>query len=575
MKASLLFKIFLGFAFFIAALWAVILTVSLSTIQKQYTELLSRELENLAVTLVPTFAPLLAAGQSDRLQNLVQGTGAAIEKRITLIDIGGTVIADSLMDPNTMDNHRGRPEIVAALGGNAGRSSRFSTTMGAEMLYVAVPIMENGEVGGVLRVSLYLTTIQDMVHTFRSRIYVTTLVIVSVLLIAAFLFSNRITDPIRQLQDASKRIAQGNFETKVFLKQRGEIKELADSYNYMTEELSKNIHELSRQREELRSIITSIQSGLFVLDKNGKIVLNNKSTEEIVQKTNITGKPYWTVVKSVDLFELVQEALGERTSVSREIELFGHHYQCNATYLPNMEELVIVMHDITGMKRLQRIKRDFVSNVSHEMRTPLTAIKGYAETMQGLDEENESYLNIIRRHTDRLINIVQDLLILSEMEEIGMKLDLDMVDVNETITNIMKIFKHRVEEKGLTIELELDARIPPLRADQLKLEQAFINVIDNAVKYTEKGTIRISTKIIEGFLIVEIQDTGIGIPERHIPRLFERFYTVDKSHSRKLGGTGLGLSIVKHIILLHNGIIDVESESGRGTTFRIDLPLGP
>jgi two-component system phosphate regulon sensor histidine kinase PhoR len=279
-------------------------------------------------------------------------------------------------------------------------------------------------------------------------------------------------------------------------------------------------------------------------------------------------------VKNIDLFDLIQKAMGEKTSVSREIELFGHYYQCNATYLPGMDELVIVMHDITGMKRLQRIKRDFVSNISHEIRTPLTAIKGYAETMGGLDEENESYLTIIKRHTERLINIVQDLLILSEMEEIGLKLDLDKVDVNETITNIMKIFKHRIEEKGLTVELALDARIQPLKADQLKLEQAFINVIDNAVKYTEKGTIRISTKIIEGFLIVEIQDTGIGIPERHIPRLFERFYTVDKSHSRKLGGTGLGLSIVKHIILLHDGTIDVESEPGRGTTFRIDLPLG-
>jgi two-component system phosphate regulon sensor histidine kinase PhoR len=574
MKASLLFKIFLGFAFFIAALSAVILTVSLSTIQQQYTELLSGELENLAVTLVPTFAPLLAAGQSDQLQSLVVDTGATIEKRITLIDPRGTVLADSLMDPKTMDNHRGRPEIVAALDGKVGLSSRFSTTMGTEMLYVAVPVMKNREIMGVLRVSLYLTTIQDMVQTFRSRIYITTLIIVSVLLIAAFLFSNRITDPIRQLQSASKRIAQGNFETRVLLKQRGGIKELADSYNYITEELSKNINELSRQREELRSIISSMHSGLFVLNKNGKIVLSNKSTEEIVQKTSITGKSYWTVVKNIDLFDLIQKAMGEKTSVSREIELFGHYYQCNATYLPGMDELVIVMHDITGMKRLQRIKRDFVSNISHEIRTPLTAIKGYAETMGGLDEENESYLTIIKRHTERLINIVQDLLILSEMEEIGLKLDLDKVDVNETITNIMKIFKHRIEEKGLTVELALDARIQPLKADQLKLEQAFINVIDNAVKYTEKGTIRISTKIIEGFLIVEIQDTGIGIPERHIPRLFERFYTVDKSHSRKLGGTGLGLSIVKHIILLHDGTIDVESEPGRGTTFRIDLPLG-
>jgi two-component system phosphate regulon sensor histidine kinase PhoR len=294
-----------------------------------------------------------------------------------------------------------------------------------------------------------------------------------------------------------------------------------------------------------------------------------------VQKTELIGKSYWTVVNDVSLLELIQRALGEKTSMSREVELFGHYYQCNATYLLNMDELVIIMHDITGIKHLQRIKRDFVSNVSHEMRTPLTAIKGYAETMKGIDEENESYLSVIKKHTERLINIVEDLLILSEMEEIGMKLDLDMVDVNETISSIMKIFNPRIQEKSLSVALQLDPHIPQIQADRLKLEQAFINLIDNAVKYTEKGTIAVSTKIIEGFLIIEVHDTGIGIPDTHIPRLFERFYTVDKSHSRKLGGTGLGLSIVKHIVLLHNGTIDVESEVGEGTTFRIDLPLRP
>jgi two-component system phosphate regulon sensor histidine kinase PhoR len=259
--------------------------------------------------------------------------------------------------------------------------------------------------------------------------------------------------------------------------------------------------------------------------------------------------------------------------MGQEIELLGHHYHCNAAYLPTMDEIVIVMHDITGMKNLQRIKRDFVSNVSHEMRTPLTAIKGYAETIEGLSDDNEEYLNIIKRHTDRLINIVQDLMILSEMEEIGMKLDMDTIDINATLSNIMKIFKQRIGNKGLAFQFNLDNAIPPIRGDQLKLEQAFINLIDNAVKYTEEGGITISSRIIEGFVVIEIEDTGIGIPEKHMPRIFERFYTVDKSHSRKLGGTGLGLSIVKHIVLLHNGAIDVESQPERGTKFRIDLPL--
>jgi two-component system phosphate regulon sensor histidine kinase PhoR len=573
MKASLLFKILLGFVFAIAVLSAVILTVSFSTIQNQYTDLLIDELKDLALTLIPRLSPILESGNSKKLRDISEEVGEAIEKRITIVDPEGWVLADSYMDPATMDNHGDRPEIITALQGDVGKSSRFSDTMMEEMLYVAVPIEIDGEIRGVLRCSLFLTEIDDMVRAFRSKIYIIYMVIIILLLIGAFLFSNRITGPIRQLRDASVRIAQGNLETRIFLKQRGEVRDLANSYNYMTEELSKTIEELSRQEEELRSIISSMQSGLFVLDKSGRIVLSNRSAEKIMQREHMNGEFYWTVVQNVDLFELIQKVQSEKTSSGHELELFGHHYHCNAAYLLTMDEIVIVMHDITGMKNLQRIKRDFVSNVSHEMRTPLTAIKGYAETMHGLDEENMTYLNIIRRHTDRLINIVRDLMILSEIEEIGMKLDLNTVEINETISNILKMFKPRIDAKGLAVDLELDERVPSIEADQLKLEQAFINLIDNAVKYTEQGGISIASRVMENFVIVEVRDTGIGIPEKHLPRLFERFYTVDKSRSRKLGGTGLGLSIVKHIILLHNGTIDVESEPDRGTTFRIDLPL--
>jgi two-component system phosphate regulon sensor histidine kinase PhoR len=574
MKASLLFKTFIVFTFIIVILSAVILTVSFSTIQNNYTDLLEQELKNNAFTLSQSYSPLLEAGNLDTLKTLVDETGQTIGKRITIIDTEGVVLADSAKDPLTMENHRNRPEIQTALRGETGKSLRYSSTMEADMLYVAIPIENGMEIEWVLRLSLYMKDIEELINTFKSKIYTITIAITVILLIGAFVFANRITGPIRQLQDASRRISQGDLEAKVFLKQKGDIRDLADSYNYMTDELSKNITERTKQEEELRSIISSMQSGLFVLDRRGRIVLSNTSTERIVQKRNIIGSFYWTVVKNIDLFELIQKVQNEKVNMGQEIELLGHHYHCNAAYLPTMDEIVIVMHDITGMKNLQRIKRDFVSNVSHEMRTPLTAIKGYAETIDGLSDDNKEYLNIIKRHTDRLINIVQDLMILSEMEEIGMKLDMDTIDINATLTNIMKIFRQRIDNKGLAFQFNLDNAIQPIRGDHLKLEQAFINLIDNAVKYTEEGGITISSRIIEGFVVIEIKDTGIGIPEKHMPRIFERFYTVDKSHSRKLGGTGLGLSIVKHIVLLHNGAIDVESQPERGTKFRIDLPLG-
>jgi two-component system phosphate regulon sensor histidine kinase PhoR len=238
-----------------------------------------------------------------------------------------------------------------------------------------------------------------------------------------------------------------------------------------------------------------------------------------------------------------------------------------------MDEIAVLFHDISDIRNLQNIKKDFVSNVSHEMRTPLTAIKGYAETITGVNGENRQYLDIIKRHTDRLINIVKDLLILSELEERDIKKDFEKVDINLLLRNTVKIFEQRILEKGLKIELMLGKDIPSISADQLKLEQAFINLIDNAVKYTESGKIRVSSILEDGSVCVQIEDTGIGIPEKHLSRLFERFYTVDKSRSRSLGGTGLGLSIVKHIVLQHTGTINVESKTDIGTIFRIALPI--
>ena len=233
------------------------------------------------------------------------------------------------------------------------------------------------------------------------------------------------------------------------------------------------------------------------------------------------------------------------------------------------------LYDITKIKNLEKTKKDFVSNVSHELRTPLTAIKGFVETLEETtnDDENKHYLNIIKRHTDRVINIVEDLLLLSELEEESSSLELEDVNLKGLIENILKIFDQRLREKNLVLKFKADKNLPLIKADPFKLEQVFINLIDNAIKYTERGEVMISVSQNDKGLITEIQDTGICIPKEHLSRIFERFYVVDKSRSRKLGGTGLGLSIVKHIVLLHNGKIDVENIPGTGTKFIVTLPV--
>ncbi|RLE05479.1 MAG: PAS domain-containing sensor histidine kinase, partial [Candidatus Aminicenantes bacterium] len=262
----------------------------------------------------------------------------------------------------------------------------------------------------------------------------------------------------------------------------------------------------------------------------------------------------------------------EKKNLLEEIELNKKIFLCSFVFIPSKEELIIVFHDITEFKRLEKIKRDFVVNVSHELRTPLTAIKGYVETLEEeVEGEAKRYLEIIKKHTERLINIVQDLLLLSELEEKGLSEAREDVDLKDMVEDVFKIFKQKAEEKNLKLSLVSENK-PVVRGDPFKLEQMFINLIDNAIKYTEKGEVLVSLKRADKGVVVEVKDTGVGIPAEHLDRIFERFYVVDKSHSRKLGGTGLGLSIVKHIVLLHNGKIDVESKLGKGAKFTIVLP---
>jgi two-component system phosphate regulon sensor histidine kinase PhoR len=288
------------------------------------------------------------------------------------------------------------------------------------------------------------------------------------------------------------------------------------------------------------------------------------------------GKLYWEVIREPQFSDLINRVMNEKKSHSDEIALNDKTFLCSATLLGAHEEMVIIFHDITEGKKLEKIKKDFVVNVSHELRTPLTAIKGFVETLEeDIDDKNRHYLSIIRRNTDRLINIVEDLLVLSQLEEKGAALHLDEIDLTKIIEQIHRIFELKLKEKNLSFTLESKNGIPLITADAFKLEQVFVNIIDNAVKYTERGGIRVILEHRNNQVIIEIEDTGIGIPQEHLSRIFERFYVVDASRSRQLGGTGLGLSIVKHIVQLHNGTVDVESTPGKGTKFSIALPVSP
>jgi two-component system phosphate regulon sensor histidine kinase PhoR len=292
-----------------------------------------------------------------------------------------------------------------------------------------------------------------------------------------------------------------------------------------------------------------------------------------VNNQEVKDKYYWEVVRKEPFVELIKKTQKDLKDQTQEIVFNGKTYLCNAFYLDARQEVVVTFYDLTKIRNVEQIKKDFVDNISHELRTPLAAIKGFVETMEdGMEGENRSYLEIIKRNTERLINIVQDLLTLSELEEKEIILEKEDVDVKVLIENILTIFKDAVKKKGVALELEVDTELPKIKGDAFKLEQMFINIIDNAIKYTEAGKISIRLKTEGGSLIVEIQDTGIGIPEDQQSRIFERFYVVDKSRSKTVGGTGLGLSIVKHIAQLHDANLAVKSSPGDGTTFSISFP---
>ncbi|HEC69940.1 MAG TPA: HAMP domain-containing histidine kinase [Candidatus Omnitrophica bacterium] len=571
MKHSLFFKFFFSFCLIILLLSILIFSFSFRTIRSHYINTLSLGLKNLAYTLKLKVLPLIEEKDFKRLNSLVKEIGKNIKTRITIIAPSGKVLADSEKDPHLMENHNDRPEVKQAKIKGSGKSLRFSTTVKEEMLYVAIPVKSKEKFLGVLRVSLFLKDINKLLNNLKNRIFGIVIFMTFLSLLGAFFFSKNLSYPLKELVSASKKLADGDFSARVSFKRKGEIGELAESFNRMSEELKRLFDNLTLKQEELNSIITSLEEGLLVLDKKGKIILFNESFKKIVQ-INPEGKFWWEVLRNPTIAQLIEKAKEDKRISSQELELNEKVFLCSFVFVPSKEELIIVLHNITEFRKLEKIKKDFVVNVSHELRTPLTAIKGYVETLEEeVKGSSKHYLDIIKKHTERLINIVSDLLLLSELEEKGLTQIKEKMNLEEIAENVCKIFEQKAKEKNLKLSLICESK-PVIKGDPFKLEQMFINLIDNAIKYTEKGEVSVLLKQIGKEVIVKVKDTGIGIPEEHLDRIFERFYVVDKSRSKKLGGTGLGLSIVKHIVLLHNGKIDVESTPGKGTEFTITFP---
>ena len=578
MKKNIFFRIFLSHLLIAIGISLLLVAFSFRLIKNHYIETFTMDLEKMAVALENTIHPYLNLTDFSSLDSLVKDMGKKMEVRITVVNSKGLVLADSEEDPKKMENHGTRPEILQAFYGKTGSSLRFSETVKEDMLYVAIPLSDSvGNLLGALRVSLFLTQIHKLLgYIMRNVIIIATLLAIFSLL-GAFFYSRSLARPISKLAVAADEVAGGNFNIEVFSEGVGELSRLTRNFNSMVVRIRELISELSEQKDSLNVIVSSIKEALIVINKEEKIAIMNDSFREIFKSGKIKGKNYWEVVREPHFEEIIEEIRKTKKDLTKEIQIHDRDFICSAAFLEKHNEIVVTLHEITEIKQTERIKKDFVSNVSHELRTPLTAIKGFVETLLGTaKDENKRYLEIMERQTERIINIVKDLLKHSELEDIEegkIKVSYSKVDLKELLNKIFRVYDKQIAEKGLKSTLEFKKDLPKIKADPFKLEQLFMNLIENAIKYTENGEIRISAVKDKKYVITEVSDTGIGIARKHLSIIFERFYVVDKSRSRELGGTGLGLSIVKHIVQLHNGTISIESKLGKGTKFIIVLPI--
>jgi len=399
-------------------------------------------------------------------------------------------------------------------------------------------------------------------------------VLLAVCILSSLLFTRTITAPLRDLSQVVGLFAAGDFGARLHLRRRDELRELADSFNSMGEQVQALFDERARRAQELDGIFSSVQQGIVVLDRDGRIVRSNNGFTQLAASLPVEGRTLWEVMRAPRLTELVQEARITGRRQSEEVTIGDRSVLCTVERMGEREELILVLNDTTDMRRVMTMKRDFVVNASHELRTPLTSIMGSLEMLEGaLKGDAARWVETIRRNAERMTAIVKDLLLLSGLEASASEPTADEVDLGRLARDVVGMFTPRAQQQGLALVLSVPAALPPITADAYLLEQVLLNLIDNALKYTEQGEIRLACETDgEGRIRIEVSDTGIGIPEESLSRIFERFYVVDKSRSRKLGGTGLGLAIVKHIVQSHSGTIEVNSVLGKGTRFTVTIP---
>jgi two-component system, OmpR family, phosphate regulon sensor histidine kinase PhoR len=546
------------------------------------------ELEARAIIFRELFTSLMSLERPNEINEFCKKVGNHSGIRITVITPSGKVIGDSGGEPDKMENHGGRPEVISAISGQIGDSIRYSNTLQERMLYVAIPVKQENSTVAVIRTALSLAVIDTIFDLIRDKIIWSGILVAFLTAGISFLVSRRLSLPLEKMTQGAQLFAKGELSHRLYISKTQEMASLAIAMNEMANQLDERLKSVIRHRNELEAVLSSMKEGVIALDLDERILKINQAAAAMFHKDpwEIENRSIQEAIRNTELQKFIKNALKNDEGLECDIVFYQDKEKLlnvHSTTLLSAKEkrigILVVLNDVTRLRHLENMRQDFVANVSHEIKTPLTAIQGFVETLlqdpHSTPENSHRFLSIIDRHVHRLVAMIDDLLNLSRIEGNNKQQEILMVQtvLDDVIKTAVQMMEAKAEEKKIGFEFQYEDSLSA-EMDAPLIEQAVVNLLDNAIKYSPFGsTIEMHAAERNGEILISIRDHGIGIEDEHIPRLFERFYRVDKARSRKLGGTGLGLAIVKHIMQAHNGKVNVESNPGKGSTFTLHFPM--
>jgi two-component system phosphate regulon sensor histidine kinase PhoR len=589
-RSSFLWKLYGGYTLLVLLSTVLIGVLVGSRIQQDSLAEIERALQVKATLLIDSCSDDLRGHGAPGFNERISRLGKATETRITIVDADGLVLADSEESPSAMENHGTRPEVLDARERGLGMATRYSSTLRKQMMYLALPVREGGDLLGFVRTSIPLTLVDERLSHVRQVVVIGAVVALAVGFVLGFFFTRRITSPLVSMASTARRIASGDYGSRVRLDTGDEVGALAGSFNAMADELERKLDTLTVDRNKLLAVLGGMVEGVIAVDSQERVLHMNSAAGLILgtRPEDGLGRPIWEICRITEVSEALADTMRQAREVRREVCLpegvQDRVIELHASTLRDSTRAVtgavVILHNITELRRLEQVRRDFVANVSHELKTPLTAVSGLIETIlddKAMDDETrQEFLIRIGGQVKRLSSLVKDLLTLSRIESQHGNLEVRPFDLRDAVEDSFAALSLGGRSKGITMDASLPGVPVTVAGDAEALREIVDNLLGNAIRYTPSGgKIDVSLSQIDRHAVLEIKDTGIGIEPRDQGRIFERFYRADKHRSTEAGGTGLGLSIVKNIAIAHGGDVSLSSVPGKGSAFSVRIPLVP